>query len=268
MSPVEIAFWRWMFTFLAMLPFGIAASLRCLPLLKRNWKWMVPAGVLGFSTYSILMFEAGRTTDTTNLSLIAATAPVFMAFFAVVFQKERLSRSQIAGLATAVTGVLVLEGDFHRLLDLSFTIGDLWMLLAASLFAVYSILVRKRPANMPQTAFMTVMLGYGFVTLCPLMALEAMSSTYHMPDGTAFWIILYIAVIPTLTGYLLWNRSVDIIGASRAGIVYYSIPLFSSIEAVIFLHETVRFPQIAGGFLIIGGILLSSMNVLRQMLRH
>lgn len=270
MSPVEIAFWRWLLTFMAMLPFGIFALIRCLPLLKQNWKWMVPAGVLGFSVYSILMFEAGRTTDTTNLSLIAATAPVFMAFFAMAFLGERLSFSQFAGLVTAVVGVvvLVLEGDVHRLLDLSFTIGDVWMLLAASLFAVYSILVRKRPAVMPQKAFMTAMLGYGFFALCPLMAFEAMSSSYAIPDGETFWIILYIAVIPTLIGYLLWNRSVEYIGAARAGIVYYSIPLFSSLEAVIFLHETVSLPQLLGGMLIIGGILLSSLNVLRQLLRH
>ena len=51
---------------------------------------MVPAGVLGFAMYSILMFEAGHTTDATNLSLIAATAPVFMAFFARFFLGERL----------------------------------------------------------------------------------------------------------------------------------------------------------------------------------
>ncbi len=254
MSPVELAFWRWLFTFSCMLPFGC----------------VVVAGVLGFSMYSILMFEAGRTTDATNMSLIAATAPVFMAFFAVAFLHERLSLPQVSGLVIAVTGVLVLvlKGEFHRIADLSFTIGDLWMLLAASLFAVYSILVRRRPAAMPQKALMTAMLAFGFFALCPLMAAEAFSSGYHFPDSQTLWIILYIAVIPTLIGYLLWNRSVEYIGAARAGIVYYSIPLFSSLEAVILLHETISMPQIVGGLLIIGGILLSSLNVLRQLIRH
>ena len=80
-------------------------------------------------------------------------------------------------------------------------------------------------------------------------------------------IMLYIAAIPTLTGYWLWNRSVEYVGAARAGIVYYSIPLFSSLEAVVFLHEQVSFSQVAGGVLIIGGILLSSLNVLKTLRR-
>lgn len=270
MSPVELAFWRWLFTFSCMLPFGFTAVKNSLPALKKNWKWILAAGVLGFSMYSILMFEAGRTTDATNMSLIAATAPVFMAFFAIAFLHERLSLPQILGLVIAVIGVLVLvlKGEFHRFSDLSFTIGDLWMLLAASLFAVYSILVRKRPGTMPQKALMTAMLAFGFFALCPLMAAEAMATDWHFPDGQTLWIILYIAVIPTLIGYLLWNRSVEYIGAARAGIVYYSIPLFSSLEAVILLHETISMPQIVGGLMIIGGILLSSLNVLRQLIRH
>lgn len=269
LSPVELAFWRWLFTFSCMLPFGAATVREYWPLVKKNAKWMIPAGVLGFSLYSILMFEAGHTTDATNMSLIAATAPVFMALFAGLFLGERLSPTQWGGLGVAVAGVLVLvlQGDFRRIAGLSLTVGDLWMLLAASFFAIYSILVRRRPLAMPQKVFMTVMLAYSFLALSPFMMAEAVKSGYRLPDMTTFLIMLYIALIPTLIGYLLWNRSVEYIGAARAGIVYYSIPLFSSLEAVVFLHETVSFSQLAGGALIIGGILLSSLNVLKTLWR-
>lgn len=116
LSPVELAFWRWLFTFSCMLPFGAGAVREHWALVRQCRKWMVPAGVLGFAMYSILMFEAGHTTDATNLSLIAATAPVFMAFFARFFLGERLASLQLCGLAVAVFGVivLVLHGDFHR----------------------------------------------------------------------------------------------------------------------------------------------------------
>ncbi len=269
LSPVELAFWRWLFTFSCMLPFGAGAVREHWALVRQCRKWMVPAGVLGFAMYSILMFEAGHTTDATNLSLIAATAPVFMAFFARFFLGERLASLQLCGLAVAVFGVivLVLHGDFHRLAALSFTVGDLWMLLAASLFAVYSILVRRRPAAMPQKAFMLAMLAYSLLALCPFMIGEVARPGYSLPDMPTFLIMAYIAVIPTLIGYLLWNRSVEYIGAARAGIVYYSIPFFSSLEAVVFLHETVSFSQIAGGALIVGGILLSSLNILKTFWR-
>lgn len=108
---------------------------------------------------------------------------------------------------------------------------------------------------------MTAMLVYGFLALCPFMAVEVLSPAYSFPDTATLAIILYIAVIPALIGYLLWNRSVEYIGAARAGIVYYSIPLFSRFEAVIFLHETVSLSRTVGGLLIVGGILLSSAHV-------
>lgn len=269
LSPIELAFWRWLFTFCCMLPFGLRALSQCWQLVLQNWRWMVPAGVLGFSTYSILMFEAGHTSSATNLSLIAATAPVFMAFFARFFLGEKLSPLQWCGLLVAVFGVtvLVLQGDLQRLALLSFTLGDIWMLLAASLFAVYSILVRRRPAVMPNGAFMLAMLFYGLMALFPLMILEISKPEYAIPDIPVFLLMLYIAIIPTLVGYLFWNRSVEYIGAARAGIVYYSIPFFSSLEAVVFLDEALSFSQLVGGALIIGGILLSSLNVLRSLYR-
>lgn len=265
LSPVELAFWRWLFTFLCMLPFGFSSVKRHWPILKRQWKWMVLASVPGFGAYSVLMFEAGRTTDATNMALIAATAPVFMAVFARFFLHERLAPVQITGLVLAVAGVVVLvsNGDVERLAGLSLTAGDGWMLLAASFFAVYSILIRRRPAGLPQKASMTAMLFYTLFALSPFMAFDVIRPDYRLPDTSTFLIMLYIAILPTLIGYLLWNRAVDAIGAARAGMVYYSIPLFSSLEAVLFLHETVSLSQLTGGLLIVGGILLSSVSALR-----
>ncbi len=265
-SPVEISFWRWLFTFICLAPFVLKVLKRHWWLIITNWRWMAPAGILGLSAYSLLMFEAGHTTNATNMSLFAATAPISMAILSRIFFREKFSWAQIVGLVIAVTGVLVLvlHGDFIRLTRLKFTIGDLWMLMAASLFAVYSILIRCRPGQMPQKLCMIGMMGFAVVALCPPMGMMVIRPAYHLPATTTLLVILYIAIIPTLIGYLLWNRSIEHIGAVRAGVVYYSIPLFSSIEAALLLHEQIQLSQVVGGVLIIGGILLSSLNVLRQ----
>lgn len=265
-SPVELSFWRWLFTFLCLLPFVLGALKTQWRLILKNWRWLAPAGILGLAAYSLLMFEAGHTTNATNMSLFAATAPISMAILSRIVFKEKFTWTQVIGLAIAVFGVLmlVLQGDFSLLTQLEFTVGDIWMLLAASLFAVYSILIRQRPEQMSQKLCMAGMMGFALVVLCPPMGMVAMDPFYQLPRTTALLVILYIAVIPTLIGYLLWNRSVEHIGAARAGVVYYSIPLFSSIEAVYLLNEQIELSQVIGGILIIGGILLSSLNVLRQ----
>ncbi len=265
-SPIELSFWRWLFTFSCLMPFVLGSLKKYWRLVLENWLWMAPAGILGLSAYSLLMFEAEHTTNATNMSLFAATAPISMAILSRIVFRERLLWTQVIGLAIAVIGVLVLvlHGDFTQLTQLTFTVGDLWMLTAASLFAIYSILIRRRPELMPQKLCMAGMMGFAMAVLCPPMGMIVMEPSYHLPGATTLLVILYIAVIPTLIGYLLWNRSVEHIGAARAGVVYYSIPLFSSFEAVLLLDEQIQLSQVIGGILIIGGILLSSLNVLRQ----
>ncbi len=269
LSSLEISFWRWAFTLIALLPFVLSELKKNWRLTLANWKWLAPAGILGFSGYSLLMFEAGHTTNATNMSLFAATAPISMALLSRVFLKERISRTQVVGLAIAVFGVivLVLHGDFTLLSQMTFTIGDIWMLTAAFLFAVYSILIRNRQAQLPQNLCMASMLIFGVSSLTAPMFPVLISPTYRLPETNILLILLYIAVVPTLIGYMFWNRSVEHIGAARAGIVYYSIPLFSSIEAVFLLGETIQVSQMIGGTLIIGGILLSSLNVIKQIMR-
>lgn len=270
LAPVEISFWRWAFTFLALLPFVLSELRKNWRLILKHWKWLAPAGIFGFSGYSLLMFEAGHTTNATNMSLFAATAPISMAILSRIFLKEKISRSQIAGLSIAVVGVvvLVLHGDFIQLTRMTFTIGDIWMLTAAFLFAVYSILIRNRPEHFGQKFCMASMLIFGVSSLTAPMIPVFLKPTYQLPEMNILLTIVYIAVVPTLIGYMFWNKSIEHIGAARAGIVYYSIPLFSSIEAVFLLGETVQISQVLGGILIIGGILLSSWNVLMQIIRR
>ena len=62
----------------------------------------------------------------------------------------------------------------------------------------------------------------------------------------------------------MWNEAISRIGAARAGVMYYSVPLFSSLEAAWLLDERVSLPQVVGGALIIGGILFSSLDALRR----
>lgn len=263
-NPIELSFWRWLFTGIGLLPFVLKALKSHWKLIIIHWRWLAPAGILGFSGYSILIFEAGHTSNATNMSLFAATAPISMAILSKIFFKESLSRSQIIGLLIAILGVfvVVLRGNFFKLAQLNFTIGDIWVLIAASLFAVYSILIRNRPNKMPQKICMAAMLGFALTALLIGMFPIITTPHYQLPSIPVLLAICYAAIVPTLIGYMLWNKSVEYIGAARAGIVYYSIPLFSCFEAVFFLNESIHFSQVIGGFLIIGGILLSSLSAL------
>ena len=250
LSPVELSFWRWVIAFLAILPFAGRSLLRSLPLVRGSWGKVILMALLGITCFNTFIYQAGHTTDATNMSLLATTSPVVMAAIAHLFLHERLSRFQILGLCGALFGVVVLvsRGKLDTLLVLRFAQGDLWMILSVFLFAVYSLMLRCRPNAFPQKAFLALLVWQAATTgLSPL-------------NGSILSALLYIGIGASVVSFLAWSLAIERIGMVRAGIVYNSIPLFASLEATFVLGESITLPQMIGGALIIGGICYASLG--------
>lgn len=266
LSPVEIAFWRWFLAFLMLVPFTLREVVTHWRLVLASWKLLCVMGILGISVINTLNYKAALTTDATSIALIATSAPVFMALISRLFLHEPLSRQQGIGLFVALTGVVVLvtRGDFSQLAGRNVAEGDFWALGGAVFFAVYTLLVRYRPAALPQLSFLTVIFGIGVLGLLPLLFREMLAGTVHLPTVPEFGCLVYIGLGASVLAFSCWNKAIDRIGPVRSGVLYYSIPLFSCVEASLFLGEQVTVPQVFGGVLIIGGILFSTFGSLRK----
>ena len=264
--PAELAFWRWAIAFMVLAPFTWSASRREWPVMRRHLGFLTLAGTMGFAVFSLVVFKAGESTSATNLSLIAASAPVIIAVLSVLFLREPLRLRPALGLCIALSGVLllVLKGDLRTLTRLDVAPGDAWMLLAALMFALYSIMIRKRPAGLSQGPLLAAMLALASLALAPLCLWTMLEPGYSWPK-TEYWLaMVFMGIGPSSLAYLCWNVAVERIGAARSGVVYYSVPLFSSLEAALWLGESVTVPQIVGGLLIVSGIVLSSLDSLRH----
>lgn len=263
LSPVETAFWRWALSFFMVLPFAWRSVWLHRESIRKHAVSLSLMGLLGVSLINTLNYKAGLTTEAANIALAATSAPMFMAIITRVFLHEALSGRQAAGLATAFVGVgiLITKGSLARLLALSFSEGDLWALAGAVLFAVYSVQVRFRPKDLPQFAFLAVIFGIGALGLLPFALWEAVATAnVNWPSLPQWGSLLYISLGASVLGFTFWNMAIDRIGPVRSGVLYYSVPLFSSVEASLLLGESVTAPQICGGALIIGGILFSSFS--------
>lgn len=263
LSPVETAFWRWALSFFMVLPFAWRSVWLHRDSICKHAVSLSLMGLLGVSLINTLNYKAGLTTEAANIALAATSAPMFMAIITRVFLHEALSGRQAAGLATAFVGVgiLITKGSLARLLALSFSEGDLWALAGAVLFAVYSVQVRFRPKDLPQFAFLAVIFGIGALGLLPFALWEAVATAnVNWPSLPQWGSLLYISLGASVLGFTFWNMAIDRIGPVRSGVLYYSVPLFSSVEASLLLGESVTAPQICGGALIIGGILFSSFS--------
>jgi drug/metabolite transporter (DMT)-like permease len=258
--PVSLAFWRWLVAVIVFFPFAFRSLMTEWPIIRENLPYLSITAFLGVTVFNTLLYFGGQTTTAINLSLISITSPIFIVIFARLFFSERLTLYKVAGIILVAVGVvwLITRGNPSSLLSLTFVIGDLWMLIGAIVFAIYSILIIKKPGQISIWAFQlsTFMLGLAF--LLPFFVWEHLFVAQAIFDAGAIYSILYLGVFASLFAYVLWNQAILMIGASKAGITYYTLPLFSGVLAWILLDENIGMIHFTSGVLIVSGILTAN----------
>ena len=141
-----------------------------------------------------------------------------------------------------------------------FVRGDLWTLSAAMSWAMYTILLRKRPDKLDHICFLTSIIIIGLLFLLPFYLWEIHTGAIIQLTMTSVTSVLYVAIFPSVLAYLFWNRAVEMIGATKAGIFIHLMPVFGAIMAYIFLGEKLRSYHIAGICLIFSGIYLTTIH--------
>lgn len=259
-DPVSLAFWRWTVASVLVFPLTIKSILGQRSILGRHLSYFLTVSILGVTVFNTLIYVGGQTSSALNLSLISITFPVFTIVLSRIFLREPITTRKIIGVAIIVTGVLLLitKGDLQMLLNLSFVEGDLWMLLASFIFAVYSLMVKQRPVEIKPLSFLgtTFLVGWIFLALMFFITTDRISlNSYGFKTISG---ILYIGIFASIIAYFLWNRSVDLIGPAQASMIYYLIPLFSGILAFFFLDEKVSMIHLISGTLILSGIWIAT----------
>lgn len=258
--PVTLVVLRSAIAIIVLLPFVIRPLREEFRAIREHLGYVALTAFLGVSVCNTLVYVAAATSTALNLTLIAICSPVFTILFARLFLRDTLTIRRFIGLIAATSGVvfLITDGQPSRLAHLTFSEGDLWMLGQASSFALYSILVRKRPAELHPLTFLFSLFVLGLLLLLPWLAWELSETQRIEFSSTTVWAILYLGIGPSLLAYLCWNESVAIIGPSRAAFVYYCLPLFSGGEALLLLGEPITAVHALSGIMILGGVIFAT----------
>ncbi len=255
--PVALAFWRWAGAFLILLPLTW-------PYVKRDWHQALAAwkiicllAFFGVTTFNTLLYLAVHTTTAINVALIQTTMPSVIIVLSLIIYGERISRVQTMGVMSCMAGagVVVLKGSWRALVDMALVQGDLIMLSAVVLYALYSALLPKRPAIHP-FSFLTYTFGVGAVGLLPVYLWEVTTVGSFDITPQTLASIAYVAVFPSIVAYFCWNRGVAVIGANRTGLFINLIPIFTASLALLFLGESLRVYHFVGMGLILLGFTL------------
>jgi drug/metabolite transporter (DMT)-like permease len=70
--------------------------------------------------------------------------------------------------------------------------------------------------------------------------------------------ILYVGILASLVAFFMWSKAVETLGPSKAGMLYYTLPLFSGLWSFLFLGEMIGYMHLISILLIIPGILIAN----------
>ena len=261
LPPATMAFWRWVLALLLLLPFVLRPLYEQRALLRANWARLALLGVLGVGCSNEFLYAAMQTTTATNGVLINSMTPLLIVLIGRMLFGVRMTGRQQAGILLSLVGIvgIVSRGEVAVLMRLDFNHGDLLLVGGALTWALYTVLLRWRPAGIDNLAFLGAAVVGGIVLLMlPLYLIELASgrtATWNAATGVG---MVYFAVFPSILSYLFWSRGVQQVGANRAGLFLYLVPVFGILLAITFLGEQLHLFHLAGAALIFTGIAISS----------
>ena len=259
-SPWQISFYRWFFASVILLPFCIKQIISKWDVLISNFKILFFLSLTGIVLMNTFSYFAGQTIDAVEMSLIGVMGPVLIIILSYIFLHEKISKLQLVGIGISFLGVLtiILHGHILSIGSIHFQIGDFYMFLLALFFAIYSVLSRSKPKELSQTLTLAFTIFLGLIIITPFFMFD--NDLYGMVrwDKVSFLSMLGMGIFNSVLSYLFWNMALEKIGSLKSSMVYYLMPIFSSVEAYFILGEQVYVSQVYGGLLVLLGIFLTN----------
>lgn len=261
-EPLELAFFRWVLALILMIPFSIKYMniKKCIKILKQQFLILSILAILGISLFNTIVYIALKTTQATNALLINSITPLLVLFLGVLILKNRVNKTQLLGFLFSTFGVifLVLQADITKLLVLDFKTGDLWIILSASIWALYSVLLRFKPKELNHVELFTTLVFLGVIYLLPVYLYQGYNLQREIYIITQNWpIIIYVSLFASVLSFYFWNSAIAQIGPEKSSQFAHLMPLFGAILAYIFLGEKIELYHLIGACFIAIGIYLS-----------
>jgi drug/metabolite transporter (DMT)-like permease len=263
-SPITLSAVRWGLAALLLLPLGWRILKPGSALWQNKTRFLV-LGLLGVGSYNVLLYLALQTSTAINVTLIGASMPIWMLLIGAVFYQVRPTLLQLLGAVVSLLGVTVVltRGDPASLLSMEVVMGDLFIMLATILWALYSWMI-SRPGESterqwPWAEFLMAQVFIGF--LWTMMFEGAEIATGHAFIDLNYWtgaLILFVAIGPSLIAYRCWGLGVNGAGPTVAAFFANLIPLFTALLSAAILRDPPQLFHGAAFILIVVGILVSS----------
>jgi drug/metabolite transporter (DMT)-like permease len=222
---------------------------------------VIAAGVLVVVGYHLFLNFGTQHTTSGIAALVVALAPGITVVLAALAGLERITPRVVVGLTTAFAGVVVVVAfGSGQSLSLGSIQGPLLVLGAAISFALYNVLLKPLLGRYDLLALTAASSLIGTIGLVPLVRPSTVEAvTDASPKFAA--LILYLGVLATLFGYILWNTGLRGLGPTRSVTYAYAIPPLAVLFGAVLLDEAVTLWIVLGGALVVGGIVVAQRGI-------
>lgn len=256
LKPIEILFYRFGIGLLVLL---IAYPHRLKGTTKKQELTFAAAGLCGVTLYYLLENIALTYTTASNVGVIISIAPFFTAILAHwLLDREKLKVNFFVGFVAAIVGIFLISFNSSTVLKLN-PAGDLLAVLAAVVWAVYSILSRKISQFGHNTIQTTRRIfGYGLTFMIPALFLfnfELGLERFMQPLN--LFNILFLGLGASALCFVTWNLAVKFLGAVKTSIYIYMVPVITVATSIIVLDDRITWMSALGTILTMTGLFIS-----------
>ncbi len=257
LQPMEILFYRFIIAYFILIL--IYPKFHKLHKFKEELLYMA-AGITGVTLYYLVENVALKYTLASNVGLFIAMAPILTAILSNFFiEHGTFTKELLYGFIIAILGVffVIFNGNFILKLN---PLGDFLAILAALIWAVYSVLLKKIN-NKYDYSYIYItrkIFFYGVLFMIPILfGFKINLAVNKLVIPSVLFNILFLSLIASALCFVMWNIGVKYIGAIKASNYIYIVPLITAITSVIVLRESITRIVILGAILILSGLYIS-----------
>lgn len=255
-SPIEILFFRFVMALLALL---IVYPHRLKITDKKQEITFAFAGLCGVTLYFLLENIALTFSMASNVGVILSISPFFTAIFAHFFlDTEKLHGNFFIGFFSAILGIFLISFNGSSAFHLN-PIGDVLAILAAIVWAAYSILTKKISSYGYNTIQSTRRIfTYGILFMIPaLFFFDFKLDLKRFVNPIYLFNILFLGLGASALCFVTWNIAVRLLGAVKTSIYIYMVPVITVVTSVIVLHEKITWMAALGTLFTLLGLFIS-----------
>jgi drug/metabolite transporter (DMT)-like permease len=251
--PLELVWMRYLVAIVALLVIGFITRQKW-HIDKRHFLIIIAIGIIG-NTISIVTQETGTMLTTAQTgAIITSSTPAFMVIFARLLLKEQFTLKKVLSVSLATIGVFLIVGVGH--VNLSSKLGGISLIVAALTWALMSVLVKRVPSEYSQIVVTTYSILVALIVLTPSVLPRLHAINFSELTHPAIWGgVLYLGIVSTAGGFLLWNRGLQMLNASSGGLFFFFQPVVGTLLGWLILGESIGVTFWIGSILILTGVL-------------